>query len=127
MKTRVWNRCWHRIRLVMQNVCIPTSYPRRFSDRVRSPPPYRSHSLGDGLKCHHGRGFKIICIACRCTSAMSYFPILLITQPKNPNDLGQVVTKRTREFKNTHGIDRNGLNKYLIWIFFTLLEAYFSS
>src|SRR5215216_5350424 len=31
-------------------------------------PPYRPHSLGDGSKCHRGKGLKTVCIAPRCTS-----------------------------------------------------------
>ena len=31
-------------------------------------PPYRPHSLGDGSKCHRGKGFKTICIAPTRTS-----------------------------------------------------------
>ena len=30
--------------------------------------PYRPHSLGDGSKCCHGKGFKTICIALTRTS-----------------------------------------------------------
>ena len=34
-------------------------------------PPYRPHSLGDGAKCHRGKGLKTVCIARRYTSEES--------------------------------------------------------
>ena len=32
------------------------AYPQRFLGHVRRT-PYRTHSLGDGSKCHRGKGF----------------------------------------------------------------------
>ena len=53
--------------LILLSVCAKRAYPRRFLDRVgRSP--YCPHSLGDGSKCHRGKGFKTVCIAPTHTS-----------------------------------------------------------
>ena len=37
------------------------AYPRRFLGRVGRT-PYRTHSLGDGSKCHREKGLKIVCL-----------------------------------------------------------------
>ena len=43
-------------------------------------PPYHPHSLGDGSKCHRGKGLKTVCIERRCTSVCSW---QIILQPNN--------------------------------------------
>ena len=47
-------------------------YPRRFLVRVGRT-PYRSHLLGNGSKCRHGKGLKTVCIAPRCTTICPLF------------------------------------------------------
>ena len=42
--------------LILPSVCARRAYPRRFLGRVGRT-PYRPHSLGDGSKCHRGKGF----------------------------------------------------------------------
>ena len=58
----------YRKRLYRDNICIKAPYPRRFLGRVVRTPPYHRHSLGDGSKCHRGKGLKTVFIAPMRTS-----------------------------------------------------------
>ena len=49
------------------SLCPRGAYPRRFLGHVGRT-PYDRHSLGDGSKCHRGKGLKTVCIALTRTS-----------------------------------------------------------
>ena len=49
------------------SLCPRRAYPRRFLGRVGRT-PYRTQSLGDGSKCHRGKGLKTVCLGPTRTS-----------------------------------------------------------
>ena len=53
--------------ILPQPVCQEGLSPKVFWV-VWEGPPYRTHSLGDGLKLRRGKGVKTVCITRLCTS-----------------------------------------------------------
>ena len=70
VRTSVFERSPVGHDLILPSVCARRAYPRRFLGRAGRT-PYRPHSLGDGCKCHRGKGLKTVCLAPRCTSDMT--------------------------------------------------------
>ena len=82
--TTVWDIGDIKNSFVGTIVCIKAPYHRRFLGRVGRT-PYRVHSLGDGSKCHHGKGLKTVCIAPARTSDRKASLILCRAEdPINP-------------------------------------------